>query len=217
MQQAWEKSRSLQGREAVLYRVKRDGPVTAEALADRLGLTGMAVRQHLDNLERNGLVRNELSNGGRGRPSKLWTCTEAANPRFPDAHAALAADLIANMRQAFGEEGLDRLVMLRTAGQQHSYSARMAGKPTLKARLDSLAKLRSKEGYMAEVRRDPETGAWLFVENHCPICAAARLCTGLCREELALFRRVLGNNVRVERVSHILAGANRCAYRVTAD
>jgi len=78
-----------------------------------------------------------------------------------------------------------------------------------------LAKIRSAEGYLAEVRRDSETGAWLFVENHCPICAAARLCTGLCREELALFHRVLGRNIKVERLSHILAGAGRCAYRVT--
>ncbi|MBV9540970.1 MAG: hypothetical protein JO167_06855 [Alphaproteobacteria bacterium] len=69
---------------------------------------------------------------------------------------------------------------------------------------------------MAEVRREPETGEWLFVENHCPICAAARLCTGLCREELALFHRVLGKDIKVERLSHILAGAGRCAYRVTA-
>ena len=82
--------------------------------------------------------------------------------------------------------------------------------------LAALTRLRSDEGYMAEFRRDPETSGWLFVENHCPICAAARLCTGLCREELALFRRVLGKDVRVERVSHILAGAKRCAYRVTA-
>ncbi|HTT85590.1 MAG TPA: metalloregulator ArsR/SmtB family transcription factor [Rhizomicrobium sp.] len=204
------------GRNSVLDRVKREGPVTAEALAVRLGLTGMAVRQHLDGLEREGLVRHELRAGGRGRPSKVWTCTDAANSRFPDAHAALATDLISNMRRAFGEEGLERLVALRTAEQQRVYAARIAGKTTLKARLESLAKLRSEEGYMAEVRRDPDTDAWLFVENHCPICAAARLCTGLCREELTLFQRVLGKDVRVERTSHILAGAERCAYRVTA-
>jgi predicted ArsR family transcriptional regulator len=27
---------------------------------------------------------------------------------------------------------------------------------------------------------------------------------------------VLGSDVRVERVSHIIAGASRCAYRVTS-
>ena len=69
---------------------------------------------------------------------------------------------------------------------------------------------------MAEVRRDAETGDLMLVENHCPVCAAARVCTGLCREELSLFRQVLGDDVRVERVTHILSGAGRCAYRITA-
>ncbi|MGH6876631.1 MAG: helix-turn-helix transcriptional regulator [Rhizomicrobium sp.] len=206
-----------QGRAAVLEEVKRQGPVTAGMLSARLGITAMAVRQHLDSLERDGLARHETRGGGRGRPSKFWQTTEAANSRFPDGHAALAADLITQMRKAFGEKGLDRLVAIRTAGQEGIYAARVNKRTTLKARLDALAKQRSEEGYMAEVRRESESGAWLFVENHCPICAAARLCTGLCREELALFQRVLGREVRVERVSHILAGANRCAYRVRAN
>jgi predicted ArsR family transcriptional regulator len=119
------------------------------------------------------------------------------------------------MKKAFGDDGLDRIIKLRTVEQARVYRDVMGAKQTLKARLDALAAIRAKEGYMAEVRREPETGAWLLVENHCPICAAARLCTGLCREELNLFQRVLGRDVRIERISHILAGAARCAYRVT--
>ena len=99
---------------------------------------------------------------------------------------------------------------------EKTYRAKTDKAASLKSKLEALARIRSAEGYMAEVKRDPESGQFLFVENHCPICAAARLCTGLCREELALFHRVLGKDVRVERVSHILAGAGRCAYRVSA-
>jgi predicted ArsR family transcriptional regulator len=110
---------------------------------------------------------------------------------------------------------MDRILKLRTAEQEKTYRARTDTARSLKGKLDQLARIRSDEGYMAEVRRDPRTGDLLFVENHCPICAAARLCTGLCREELALFHRILGSGVTVERVSHILAGAGRCAYRVS--
>ena len=39
---------------------------------------------------------------------------------------------------------------------------------------------------------------------------------GFCRSELELFRDVLGEGARVERVEHILADAQRCAYRVSA-
>jgi predicted ArsR family transcriptional regulator len=204
------------GRSAVLDLLKREGPVTADSLADRLGVTAMAVRQHLAGLEDDGLAAHRTKVGGRGRPAKLWQVTGKADSHFPDSHSALATELIGQMRKVFGEQGLDRLFKLRTADQEKSYRARIGEKSSLKARLEALARIRADEGYMAEVRRDPETGGWLLVENHCPVCAAARLCTGLCREELKLFERVLGKDVRVERVSHIMAGAGRCAYRVQA-
>lgn len=210
------KSATPLGRAAVLDLVKREGPVTAEQLAAKLGITGMAVRQHLDGLAAQGLAASENRAGGHGRPAKLWRVTAEADAHFPDSHALLAGDLIVQMKKAFGDEGLDRLLKLRTAEQAKTYRQAVAAKPSLKGRLDALAAIRSREGYMAEVKCEAETGAWVFVENHCPICAAAALCTGLCREELALFGKVLGRDVRVERVSHILAGAGRCAYRVTA-
>ncbi len=199
---------------AVLDLLKREGPVSADSLAQSLGLTAMAVRQHLYALTAQGLAGHTEENRGRGRPVKLWRASETADPRFPDSHSALAADLIAQMRTAFGEDGLDKLLRLRTAEQQKTYRSQICDKPDLKSRLEGLAKIREREGYMAEVREDDD--GFLFVENHCPICAAARICTGLCREELVLFSWVLGPKVKVERVLHILAGAGRCAYRVTA-
>jgi len=205
------------GRAAVLDLVKREGPVAAETMAETLGITAMAVRQHLAGLAAEGLATSVLRTEGRGRPAKLWRVTAQADGRFPDSHAQLASDLIVQMKKAFGEPGLDRLLKLRTAEQTRAYRAAMKEKQSLKARLDALAAIRAREGYMAEVRREAGTGAWLFVENHCPVCAAARLCTGLCREELALFHKVLGRDVRIERLSHIVAGAQRCAYRVTPE
>ena len=81
-------------------------------------------------------------------------------------------------------------------------------------RTRKLAKLRVEEGYMAESRPAPD-GSLLLIENHCPVCAAARACQGLCRSELEIFRALLPG-ASVERVDHILAGARRCAYRIEA-
>jgi len=66
---------------------------------------------------------------------------------------------------------------------------------------------------MAEWKRRPD-GALEFVENHCAITKAACLCPKLCGGELSLFRNVLGDDVLVERVEHILAGDRRCSYRI---
>jgi predicted ArsR family transcriptional regulator len=202
------------GRGAVLSLVKREGPVSAEELAARLGVTAMAVRQHLYGLEGSGLVSHTERVSGRGRPLKLWRTTSDADARFADSHSALASDLILQMRKAFGEKGLDRLLKLRTIEQEKNYLAEIDSSASLKSRIRDLARIREREGYMAEVRSDPPTGDFLLIENHCPVCAAARVCTGLCREEIALFKRVLGRGVEVERESHILAGAGRCTYRI---
>jgi predicted ArsR family transcriptional regulator len=201
------------GRAAVLELLKRRGPISADLLAAELGITGMAVRQQLQALKDRGYAVYEEKVKGRGRPVRLWRATTHADPEFADSHSLLAVDLLAQMRAAFGENGLDRLLRMRTAEQERAYRSKTDGVRTLKAKLEALAKLRSAEGYMAEVRREPETGAWLLVENHCPICSAARVCQGLCREELTLFRRILGD-VKIERLSHIVSGAGRCTYRI---
>ena len=199
----------------MLALVKREGPISADALAARLKLTSTAVRQHLQALAEEGLIAEAAAPppSGRGRPARLWRVTEAADARFADAHAGLSAELVAQVRRVFGEAGLDRLLAARTADQAAAYLAEMGAAAPLKARLVALAAIREREGYMAEVREDAE--GLLLLEHHCPVCTAARACTGLCREELALFTEVLGPGVQVERISHILAGAGRCAYRVT--
>jgi predicted ArsR family transcriptional regulator len=102
----------------------------------------------------------------------------------------------------------------RRARQQASYSERIPPDAPLEEKLQQLARLRTEEGYMAEVKREGKTG-FLFIENHCPICAAAAFCNGFCETELELFRTVLGPNVGVERVEHIVSGDRRCGYRIT--
>ena len=78
-----------------------------------------------------------------------------------------------------------------------------------------LAEQRAEEGYMVDVKRQPD-GTLLLVENHCPICVAAKACQGFCKFELNLFRDMLGSDAKVAREEHIVAGARRCAYRIPA-
>ncbi|MEX2408276.1 MAG: MarR family transcriptional regulator, partial [Rhodovibrionaceae bacterium] len=152
----------------------------------------------------------------QGRPTKLWRLTEAAAEFFPDGHGELVAGLLEDLRATLGEDAMNRLLAQRTARQTADYRKRLDGTESLRDRLQGLAALRSEEGYMAEVAAQAD-GSFLLIENHCAICAAARACTGLCAQELACFQAVLGEKVHIERISHILAGAARCAYRVKAS
>ncbi len=158
-------------------------------------------------------MSSETRKRGVGRPSRVWSLTGAGHARFPDTHAELTVQLIGAIRGALGERALDRIIGARQEGIRQSYRAALAGARTLGTRVARLAEIRAREGYMAEWRRDGD--GFLLVENHCPICAAATACQGFCRSELEIFRDALGEDAEIERVEHLLAGARRCAYRIT--
>jgi predicted ArsR family transcriptional regulator len=201
-------------RRAIVHLLKTEGPLTSASLAERLGLTAMAVRQHLYALQEEKFVTVEERKVPIGRPAKHWQLTRDADRLFPEAYAELSLSLIGALGDAFGAEGMQRVLESRCARQRSAYAQRIAPGASLKQKLQQLASIRSEEGYMAEVRPGPQ-GSFLFVENHCPICVAATQCQGFCAAELDLFRNVLGPDIAIEREEHIVSGARRCAYRVS--
>jgi predicted ArsR family transcriptional regulator len=196
----------------ILDLLKRRGEQSAGDLAETLGLTPMAARLQLYELEKQGLVAARSEAKGRGRPTKFWSLTAEAARVFPDAHQGLAVEMIRSVEKLFGARGLAKVVKDHGDRQRAIYGERLKSAKTLGERVKRLAKARSDEGYMAEAARDGRD--WLLIENHCPICSAAKTCTKLCAGELKVFQDVLGKGVSVEREEHILAGARRCAYRV---
>ena len=97
----------------ILFLLKSHGPQSAAALGEQLQMTSMGARQHLLALEQEGWVTFSDEARGRGRPVRLWQLTEQAWQRFPDSHSDLTVQLIDNVRELFGEEGMERLIQQR--------------------------------------------------------------------------------------------------------
>ena len=202
----------------LLERLKRVDAATAAELAADFGLTSTAVRQHLEDLARTGLVEAATATpSGRGRPAQLWKLTPLAASLFPDRHADLTVSLLESIRETLGEPGIDAVVKARTRTQMAAYRALLPDPEasSVADRVQALARVRSVEGYMAEASGGQGEDSYVLVEHHCPICEAAESCQSLCRGELELFRTVLGDDVTVERTQHLLSGDLRCAYRIS--
>jgi predicted ArsR family transcriptional regulator len=198
----------------VISYLKRNGVTKTQAVAQTLEVTDVAARQHLTDLESKGLVsRSTAPPAGRGRPGVLWQLTPLAHDLFPDRHDALTLDLIANIRDALGEDSLSRVIEARTRRQLDTLRRSIDPKTSLRVRLESVARERTAEGYMAEVIDGPD-GSLLLVEHHCPICDAAKECQLFCSTELALFQNALGSDASVRRENHLLSGDDRCVYSV---
>jgi predicted ArsR family transcriptional regulator len=201
-------------RRAIVKLLKTEGALDSARLAKKLRVTPMAVRQHLYALQKEKMVSAEERPVPLGRPAKFWKLTREADRLFPDAYAELSVALLDAVGETFGTSGVDRLLQTRLARQKNEYASRIDRDAPLSKKLEQLAKIRTEEGYMAEVHAEGPK-AFVFLENHCPICAAATACQGLCATEIELFQSVLGPRVRISRTEHIIDGERRCAYRVT--
>jgi iron-sulfur cluster biosynthesis transcriptional regulator SufR len=213
------KAANSQTRQKILQLLKQCGGLDSQALAAQLGISAMAVRQHLYSLQEQQLVSYQEEVRAMGRPAKLWQLTPAADQFFPHGYADLTLSLLQSITTTFGEAGLTQLLTVRTEEQLANYQQAIPTEASLEQRLQLLVELRTREGYMAEVQPSAEPSAlqneWLLIENHCPICVAATACTGLCANELAVFRAVLGDGATIERTEHLVAGARRCVYQVS--
>jgi predicted ArsR family transcriptional regulator len=204
--------RTKNAADRVLTLLKTRGPLSAAELASELGITGEGARLQLQKLGDEGLVHADSSSKGVGRPVLIWSLTALGNARFPDTHTELTLQFIQTIKTVLGKEALDSVVNAREKNQLDKYNKALQGISGLENRLNSFAEIRSTEGYLAEWKKEGDT--YYFIENHCPICCAANECDNICTSEMRTFVSILGEEMNVSRMEHIINGARRCVYKI---
>ena len=205
-----EPAGSAPTRRAVLDLLKRNGPQTVAQLGAALGVSGVAVRRHLEVLEHVGLVRQSTRAQGRGRPAHVYTLTELGHDLFPRNYHQLVAQLLEAATSELGPEAVERLFDHRQQELAELYRTRTRGQP-LPALASALAAIQDENGYMAECASAGD-GQFVVREHNCAIARVAGSWPTACAHELALFRQLAGPEVEVERIAHIQAGDPVCAY-----
>src|SRR5688572_5811842 len=133
----------------ILSTLKTRGALGIPDIAKVLDVTVEAVRQQMVKLQSDGLVDAESRPAGRGRPTQIWRLTGAGHARFPDTHAEMTVQMISAVITVFGEKGMDQLIGAREEAMRANYREAMLGARSLKTKLERLAEIRSREGYMA--------------------------------------------------------------------
>jgi DeoR family suf operon transcriptional repressor len=197
----------------VLYAVRRRGEATAEQVADQLDMSVSGARQHLSALAADGLVEtSEVARpGGRGRRALLYCVTRKADSLFPKAYGELTNELLSYVVEA--DPGMvDDVFAKRRERRIEQAQARLASKQTLASRVAELTRILDEDGYMA-THEKVGAGVHRIVEHNCAIWAVAQRYGQACTSEIEFIRAVLPD-ADVERVRHMVAGANRCAYEI---
>lgn len=196
----------------IIDKIKRDGAITAKQIATSFDMTTMGARQHLQSLEDDGVVAFYDVKMKVGRPTRHWALTEEGHQRFSNRHSDLAIQMFDAVESIFGAEGVEQVIQRREDQTLANYQPIINRCDSLESKLDKLAELRTKDGYMAEYF--PKEDGYVLVENHCPICKAATRCQSLCQSELNVFQQLLGKNIEITRTEHIVQGERRCCYHI---
>jgi iron-sulfur cluster biosynthesis transcriptional regulator SufR len=200
-------------RERVLHLLKLKGSMTADQIADELGITSMGVRRHLITMERDGLLQYRVKQRGQGRPGFVYSLTERGDEFFPRTYPQWANSLLDTVRALDGDKGVERLFDKRTEELSRQYRQRLLGK-NLQEKVTELAKIRSEEGYMADWEALDEK-TFVLREHNCAICLIAKQYQSACSHELDLFKKAL-TDADVIREEHIVKGDKMCTYLIQA-
>ena len=197
--------------------ILENGPVTAAALSDRLGLTPAAIRRHLDALLADGMVEargaRTYGSRGRGRPARVFAITDAGRSAFEHAYDDLASGALRFLAETAGPDAVTDFARQQIADLERRY------RPAVESaapgeRVEALADALSADGYAASAGGAPAGhGGEQLCQHHCPVGHVAAEFPQLCEAETEAFGRLLGTPV--QRLATIAHGDGVCTTHVT--
>ena len=197
-------------RRAILMLLKKRGEAGASELAEALGVTVSAVRQHLAGLAAAGLVASRQVPRGPGRPPIRYSLGAAGEALFPRFYGELTNELLAYVEDE-DPALLEHVFERRRRRRVENARRRLEGKP-FPERVAELTSILDEDGYLADFTARPD-GTYLVTEHNCAILGVAERYGLACSTEIEFLREALPD-AGIERVAHKLGGAHVCSYEI---
>jgi DeoR family transcriptional regulator, suf operon transcriptional repressor len=194
----------------VLRELKRAQPLTAKALAVKLGVSANAIRHHLKELEAESLVTYGREQRGVGAPTFAYQLSSQGEALFPKRYEQTLTELLDRVAERQGRAATAAMLEDLYADLTRRLQAELVGVAP-EARLTAVTRVLSDAGYMAE--SDAAGGAFRLAEHNCAIKSVAERFPEVCAAEAKFLQTVLA--ATVERTAHIVDGCNACEYAIT--
>lgn len=181
---------------------------TVDELAAELSVTGNAVRQHLAQLQSEGLVEATgiRRPPGAGKPATLYRVPDEAADRFSHAYAPVLAALVDELAEGLSR---DELVALMERTGRRLGTSTLSVKPDRESLRARAAELLSELGASATVNLEGNT---IRIEGAlCPLASAVRRRTEVCEALRAFLSAALRTEV-IQCCNY--DGRPRCGFEI---
>jgi predicted ArsR family transcriptional regulator len=179
-------------RTEVLELLRKRRAATADDISGELHITPNAVRQHLTQLERAGLVNSTPLRQKRGRPALMFSLTSRADALFPKRDGQLASMILSELQELSGPEGVDELFRRVALRRAVSLRPQLQGL-SFKEQLDRLVAWIGRAGTLAEYEEGND--AVTVTIHNCPFRNTALKFPQVCGITPHLLSDLLGTPV----------------------
>jgi predicted ArsR family transcriptional regulator len=194
------------------YLLRNKGGASIDELAEALGVTRTAVRQHLASLMRDRLVAPGASRASGGRPQQLFVLTDAGKEAFPRHYSWFAQLLVEEITAEHGAAGLrtrlGRIASAVVAQLQQQHATRDS---TVRNKIETLAGVMDQIGY--DARMNQAAGGPTIEADNCVFHELAMKHPEVCHFDLSLLSGYTGN--KVELTECMARGGHVCRFKFT--
>ena len=199
-------------RQQIIEYLKEKEQATVDELASAVNLTSMAVRYHLNVLQKDNLISAPAVRrpAGRGRPQQVYKLTEAADELFPVDYLILTDYLLDELRMQLGDRGINDLFN-RIASRLADEAPAARKDQTTEERLDEVVYFLREKGFVVDWQR--EDNHYVIHAYSCPYRQVAKHHGQVC----ILDKKVIGSMLNTEpaRTACITSGDGHCTYRIS--
>ncbi len=190
--------------------LRRKGGATVDELAQALGVTRTAIRQHLAALMRDGFVVRGAERASGGRPLTLYVLTNEGRETFPRQYSWFARLLVEAMAQEHGAAGLRTRLGRIAASVVAQLPRRTPAGASQREKVAELSTLMDQLGYDARKVRDVG-GAPTIEADNCIFHELAQRNPAVCQFDLALMTGYTGSKVELHEC--MARGGHVCRFR----
>jgi predicted ArsR family transcriptional regulator len=178
-------------RQEILEILKEERQATVEDLADRLELTPMTIRHHLNVLQAQNLVVAAKVRRSQkvGRPRLVYTLTDAADNLFPHNYAQLARYLVSEVKETVGKDGT-RAIFRRVADRVAQQAPPPHEGQSFEDRLSQVADFLETQGFVTRWERSDDR--YVLTNINCPYRHVSKEHGELCIMDTELISQLLG-------------------------
>lgn len=205
-------TRPVSTKDKILHILKKDVKTSIKEIMDYFTISEVAIRRHLNDLTRQGFVKEEVVKQEIGRPYHLYSLTDKGHQTFPNQYEQLPIELLEDLEELEGKEVVRELLLQRKKREEKELAAALYASD-FTGRIAQLINLQEKKGYMIEYEENDDQS--IEIKNfNCPIYTVASKYKEICTNENNMYENLFPGS-KISFNSCMTSGEKYCGWVIT--